>query len=103
MTRCLDYTAERDLPDVDYMQPRFMQGFFAYVFARPYAVGLFTRHPVYSSGLPSERMLMKPIRGFIVAAERGRPGRLGRDSRPDIRRSRDRSALSPGETGRPIG
>ncbi|MCS7313020.1 MAG: class I SAM-dependent methyltransferase [Acidobacteria bacterium] len=39
MTRQLDYTAERDLPDVDYMQPRFMQGFFAYVFARPYAVG----------------------------------------------------------------
>lgn len=39
MTRWLDYTAERDLPDVDYMQPRFMQGFFAYVFARPYAVG----------------------------------------------------------------
>jgi 2-polyprenyl-3-methyl-5-hydroxy-6-metoxy-1,4-benzoquinol methylase len=38
MTR-LVYTAERDLPDIDYMQPRFMQGFFAYVFARPYAEG----------------------------------------------------------------
>jgi len=37
----LKYTAERDIPEVDYMQPRFYQGFFAYVFARPYTEGKF--------------------------------------------------------------